>query len=370
MTTTHTKTAIAIQILDKQGDYYQLGENIALSIFAEAVDRTADADGRPHVTTPLWAVEEWMGSHEYTEQGGFAGWGRVFAREVADEDGDGCRRLLAVSTYEIATPDADHPEVSAKVSHIDRPERLGDGCYCDYTVELTVGDHTYELPGWAVCGWLRPGAHADLDGSGLANWGSSQPGGWTSCAGDGATNGKPRVDDSPAEYGDPIPVGGVEGRDGVEIGPEVWPAWAEAVAGAQRARQAEEAAYAAGMADMDEAAYDALADAADAAEKAADILRDRLFAAIEEALPDCPAIPEPESNDVFEELRESDVPGVRMGDYLGAGLVLAWRDGEEYRSAYWPDEDDIRRAVEDASEAMVADLVADLERATKRLEEW
>lgn len=257
------------------------------------------------------------------------------------------------------------PEVSAQVLSIAMPERLGDGCYCDYVVELTVGEHTYQLDGWAVCGWLRPGAHADLDGSGLANWGSSQPGGWTSCGGDGATNGLPRVSLYDGEYGDSVQVGDVEGREDAEIEPEAWPAWEEAIATARKARENEEAAYESGLADRDEAAYASLCETANLAEAHAATLRDLLAEAITAALPASPNIPEPSAGDVYEELSESDVPRVRVGDYLGAGMVLAWLDGGEHRMTYWPDMDDMRRAVNDASGEMVALLEAERRRVAR-----
>lgn len=257
------------------------------------------------------------------------------------------------------------PQVSARVTHIADPERLGDGCYCDYVVELTIGEHTYQLNGWAVCGWLRPGAHADLDGSGLANWGSSQPGGWSSCSGDGATNGLPRVSLYDGEYGDAIVVGDVEGRTGAEIEPETWAAWADAIAAARKAREAEESAYEAGLEDTDEAAYDSLCEAADLTEQHAADLRWQFAVAIEEALPGCPDIPEPSAEDVYAELSECDVPGVRVGDYLGAGMVLAWLADGEHRMAYWPDQDDMRRAVGDATGEMVAILETERKRVAR-----
>lgn len=257
------------------------------------------------------------------------------------------------------TKHPDLPAISAKIGSIGDPERLGDNCYADYTVELTIGDEILTVDGWALCGWLAPGAHADLDGSGLAVWGDAQHGGWTSCSGDGATNGLPRTSLLPAEYDEPISVGGAEGRDNLEIGPEHWPVWEDAIRATKAAEKA--AADAEG-----EDTEDALLVAAGEAATYAAMLRDRLDTAIQDALPDSPDIPEPEAEEVWDAIAETDVPGVRLGDYAGAGLALAWRVGDTYEMIYWPDESDARRAVEAVGGSMVANLVADIKRASER----
>jgi hypothetical protein len=93
-------------------------------------------------------------------------------------------RLAETVTVSVSEPDTDKPA-----------EQGGSGnLYANYTVEVTVGEETHTVGGWVLCGWLKRGASADLDGSGLANWGSSQPGGWTTCDGDGACSGKIRVE--------------------------------------------------------------------------------------------------------------------------------------------------------------------------------
>jgi hypothetical protein len=79
--------------------------------------------------------------------------------------------------------------ISCTAADHDSPEEMGGGLYSDYTVDLTIGEQTKTIGGWMVCGWIQSGASADLDGSGLANWGSSQPGGWSCCDSDGATRG-------------------------------------------------------------------------------------------------------------------------------------------------------------------------------------
>lgn len=83
--------------------------------------------------------------------------------------------------------------VACTAADHDAPEEMGGGLYSHYTTDLTVGDRTETIGGWMICGWIQAGASADLDGSGLANWGSSQPGGWSCCDSDGGTRGQIEV---------------------------------------------------------------------------------------------------------------------------------------------------------------------------------
>ena len=71
----------------------------------------------------------------------------------------------------------------------DSPEEQGGCLYAHYRLPLTVGAASRTVPGWLCCGWIAPGASQGLDGYGLRNWGSSQPGGWQVCNGDGAFSG-------------------------------------------------------------------------------------------------------------------------------------------------------------------------------------
>lgn len=83
-------------------------------------------------------------------------------------------------------------DVESEVS-IGSPESYNGQCHAEIQVRIRVADTELRATGWVLCGWLPVGASADLDGSGLALWGSSQPGGWTSCHGDGQCRGVPHV---------------------------------------------------------------------------------------------------------------------------------------------------------------------------------
>jgi hypothetical protein len=62
-----------------------------------------------------------------------------------------------------------------------------------YEAHITVdGLYLGSVRGWRFCGHLKPGAHADIDGSGIALWGDSQPGGWRVLDSDGEFCGLPR----------------------------------------------------------------------------------------------------------------------------------------------------------------------------------
>jgi hypothetical protein len=190
----------------------------------------------------------------------------------------------------------------------------------DYTTTITVGDRSVEIPCWGHCGWLAPGANADIDGSGLSIWGDSQPGGWSVCDGDGAYDGRPRViADRAAECGDSISVGATH-LDSADITPDMVSEWAAALA-----------TLAATPEDAEEWS-DRESDAAD--------IRAAVVAAIETALEDIHAdCPEPTGGEVWEALgRSAEVDGadcVRAGRWIGCPLV-AWRDGEQTEYDWWP----------------------------------
>ena len=218
----------------------------------------------------------------------------------------------------------------------------------DYTTTLTVGDRQLEIPCWGHCGWLAPGANADLDGSGLSVWGDSQPGGWRVCDGDGAYDGRPRViaDRSPA-CDTPIAVGAAH-LDTQEITPEMVPEWAAALA-----------TLAATPEDAEEWP-DRESDAAD--------VRVAVAMAVEAALEDISAdCPEPTAAEVWEALgRSAEVGGaecVRAGMRIGCPLV-AWRVGERTEYDWWPTEAPAgaiaaaKRAAADAAATAVEDAVA------------
>jgi hypothetical protein len=71
------------------------------------------------------------------------------------------------------------------------PEHSENG-YWNYEMEIAIGDDTHSINCWKFATWLEAGASADIDGSGLRNWGNSQPGGWRVLNGDSQTTGIPR----------------------------------------------------------------------------------------------------------------------------------------------------------------------------------
>lgn len=237
--------------------------------------------------------------------------------------------------------------ISAEASgaNIDEPSK-GYGS-ADYTTTLTVGDREIAIPCWGHCGWLSPGASADIDGSGLRAWGDSQPGGWRVCDGDGAYDGRPRViDDRSADSDTPIAVGAAH-LDSVDITPDMVPEWAAALA-----------ALAATPEDAEEWS-DRESDAAD--------VRAAVVAAVEAALEDISAdCPEPTAAEVWEALgRSAEVDGaecVRAGWWIGC-LLVAWQVGERTEYDWWPTEapaeavEAAKRAAADAAATAVEDAV-------------
>lgn len=218
----------------------------------------------------------------------------------------------------------------------------------DYTVTLAVGEHEVTVPAWAHCGWLAPGAHADLDGSGLAVWGDSQPGGWSVCDGDGAYSGRVRViDDRDPEPADPITVG-ADHLGSVEIEPEIVPEWAAALA-----------AVAAAPEDSDERS-----EREDEASDVREEIVEAIKAALDRVLID---VDPPTAEEVWDALgsrAEVDgAPRVRVGRWLGCPLV-AWRTETGCCYDSWPDGAPngavkaARQAAAEAAEQSVEDAVA------------
>jgi hypothetical protein len=243
------------------------------------------------------------------------------------------------------------PAVAVEVDEPDDPEEIGGVCFAHYSVSLEVAGRRLELPACLTCGWLAPGADQDLDGSGLACWGDAQHGGWRSVAGDGVYPRRP-VADTDGDPDDPIVV-----RDGVggtaEIAPDTVAVWRDAV----------EAMHIAGEAEVGDPDSDYEALYARAAE-----IRDEIAEAINDALDDydVPDVEEPASEEVWQDLPETDWPGIRLGDWQGAGLVLAWEtpDGDEHRPH--PDEDDVAEAVAALAGRARRSLLAEIERLEGR----
>jgi hypothetical protein len=210
-------------------------------------------------------------------------------------------------------------------------ERFGCGgdCLSEYEVAIRIGEWSATVGGWVICGWVQPGAHADLDGSGLALWGNSQPGGWSWCHGGGGASGRPRVDDSYArDVGEPIYIPGGEGMADAEISPDDVPAWRSAI---ER-------------------------DDPDEAERIRVELAEAIQAGIDAALEDMDGPAEPDVDEVFEnadviESYAGDLDGVRLdlAEYQGAGIVLLLESPRCSRDyIWWP----TGRATDDAIERL------------------
>ena len=207
----------------------------------------------------------------------------------------------------------------------DDAESLGGGCYADWTVDLIVDGVEHNLGGWNVCGWLAPGASQDLDGSGLALWGSSQPGGWTSCDNDGSGRGYPKADYDVRDNED--------GTESIVI----------TISSSDNRDETYEFTF-------------------DGTESEAEALCEAISAALREANPGCD---EPDSETIFDDIDDdafnfgSDYP-IRFGDWHDAGRVLAWKVGDEYDHRYWPDAGDVSdamRAVKDDIETAILAVI-------------
>lgn len=254
-------------------------------------------------------------------------------------------------------------DITATLTVTDDGDQCGEQYQSAYEIALyadgrqigRVGDVVAPVSGWAIGAWLAPGAHADINGSGLALWGDSQPGGWTTAHDDGATTGRPRVANGPydsAEGGDPIIVMGGEGMLDIEIAPADIPEWSAAVAELDRLTAANEA-------DPDD---EAIEDAWDAADSATYEIRSAIAEAIEDAIDrvvyeGMPA--EPTADDVLAQLNGEEQDGLEWGNYQGAGPVIAWRDADglaQFR--WWPNADEIREAVDATVAPAVAERIA------------
>jgi hypothetical protein len=224
--------------------------------------------------------------------------------------------------------DAQLPTVTVTVYDPDSPEEHGGMCFAEYTIELTIGDDLgVDLSGFLACGWMQ-----------------GQPPGWIS-----VPHVRPKLWDDPDEHNDPddtiIIIDGVNYADEimsrmhkapvVHLTPDDVPVWRAALRAAR--------------------------DDDSALERAAEI-RASLVEAISDALKSysVPDAPEPTSEQVYEDLPEGDWPGIRLGDWRGAGIVLAWSTGDgDYDHRYWPDEDDVA----DAKLNVAAQLAADTSKA-------
>lgn len=172
--------------------------------------------------------------------------------------------------------------------------------YRGYTVTIEFQGQTIEAKGWWLVGWLAPGANGDLDGSGLALWGDSQSGGWRVLDDDGQMSGLVYVRE-----------------------------WTDGACSIYGADHTEVAAI-----TCDEET------------------RDKLAAAVKS----CLVRPsEPDDEDMYDSLDDSDVPGIRWGFHLGAPVV-ATPDKYEMH----PTTRDISRYVADATADLVDRIESDL----------
>jgi hypothetical protein len=200
------------------------------------------------------------------------------------------------------------------------PEEIGDMCCGSTEIRLSIGEAELVARGWRLCGYLARGAHADLDGSGLANWGSSQPGGWTCCDGDGQTSGTVRAACDGLQIYMDVGDGG-ESSARLDIG---------ALLGLDDAESAR-------LVDHCDDALAALVDRIDAAIDGLDL-----------------SIPEPTADDAWDELGDDAevVPGVRVGSPWQAGVVVVVEDDDGDRTVYLAGES-WESATRDAAERAV-----------------
>lgn len=217
------------------------------------------------------------------------------------------------------------PAVTVTSSSIDEIEELGGSLGTTYQVTMTVAGRECTIAGWYNCGWIAPGASQDLDGSGLPNWGDSQPGGWSTVDSDGQVSGRPMVEVGEDDDGAPcvlIQQGYGMGDDIVLTCADLGIEWPDD--------------------DVDADDSDAIYEQVQAAKEAREAVQsaaDAIGAALDAAIPESPA--EPDGEQVFDGLPElvrsgDDLP-VRAGKYMGCDVRIAIREGNDYVS-YHPDE--------------------------------
>jgi hypothetical protein len=230
-----------------------------------------------------------------------------------------------IPTLTVSCTDADH----------DSPEETGGGLYSNYTTELPVGTHTSIVGGWMVCGWIAAGASADLDGSGLANWGSSQPGGWSCCDSDGACGGNPSV--SSDDYGVTVTAG--DGRTGdMKI----------TIASLLGLTEAEQT-----IIEEHLILYRPLA-----------ALASEIRSALDEM---SRGVSEPSADELWDEMSHDEVveDRVRVGSFGGYPVVVICNSDGDYTAYITTVDDewqrDVRRAAADHAEAEVASLLAKMD---------
>lgn len=227
------------------------------------------------------------------------------------------------------------PDVSAEIFDFDDWKELGGGCYRDYTIMLTIEDeetYNFFLPGWAVAGFLRPGSHMDIDGSGLEIWGDSQPGGWSVCDSDGTFNGRPRVMPSHSDTIIQIEPGDNVGERVELLDVKMIPEWNKICSSHDKVI----------IREYKEALEEVISKA----------LENVNLGMVYEG---------PEALDIFYDLEpifdDFDAP-VRFGNWNGAGPVIAWVDDDgDYQFRHWPNENDVHKVVKDVSSRIEREIL-------------
>lgn len=189
-------------------------------------------------------------------------------------------------------------------------------CTGIYRLCIEVGRHTLYLRGSVVCGWLPPGSHQDHDLSALPLY---PAGGWSFCDSDGRNSGRVVVQNEGDSYDSPIEIGAF-GMESVMITPEMIPEWENAL------NWSEEIDCGSGS----------WAYRVKVCEKIKEEILEVLTKELENYEVDCPR---PDAKDVYYELNK--IPGLEglpmtLGNYLGAGVVLAWEEDDEYFMECWP----------------------------------
>jgi hypothetical protein len=253
-----------------------------------------------------------------------------------------------------------------KLISTDSITEIGGAGYCNYIVglDLTIDGHTksVEIEGWVVCGFLAPGANQDLNGSGLSQWGSSQPGGWSVCDSDSQQSGLPRADEN--SQGESVTILAGDNFSGEVIDLEEFPSVVEALGKI--------------LAEPPSAECEDEEDIAIERAERREQFFSTLIAECVDAIGECdvdPDIEAPEAKNVFDDLpplelsRNEEIDHLRIGDYRGCGLCLAWEtEPGQYDYTYWPNDDEIWSAIEQTRESREDEIADALIGERKRAE--
>jgi len=233
---------------------------------------------------------------------------------------DGSTLTVCGNDVTIDESDVERAVTPIEITSVSQAEIDSDG-YANYEVTFKIGEHERTVEGYCLCGWLKPGASGDLDGSGLALWGDAQPGGWSVCDGD-SQGGRLRVNGCGSGCGSNIQISNGVGGSAINIEPWMVPEWYESVMSAHSLEK-----------DDDLTAFDIAAEIAEAVRNG---IIERLESLCRDYKVDCP---EPDASEVYEYLDDLDgLSGiaVKVGEYKGCGAVVAWIDDDGYGFDWWP----------------------------------